>query len=811
MKIPMSVLFGLAAAWAQAASWYVAKSGDNSDGSSWAKAFQDPQSALDAAQTGDIIYLKGETFDAYRSSPLQSQFVWTNKPLTILGGYAADGGAPGSLTSTPTVLSQPPPSGYTYTNRILYIANVTNGWMERITIRGGRLRSGEQQSWRRDVYGSGICIMDSSNLAFSAVIVDGNSITFGQQVRQWGAGVYASNSYGLFTNCVFQNNQLPRHYGNTSYGGGAHIQGGGWIFRDCVVRDNRTEYQGTYTDYGYGIGLFFNGGVHTVKNCLIARNYGASLAAPQGEGIYVAAGTVTIENCTFYWHAYEGLRRAGGAVTLRNSIVWDCGDDIAGSVALEYNNIEDGDGLGINGNISSDPLFERGLFLATNSPCVNAGTGHVETAGLAGYTTRADGTSDTGIVDMGYHWPPGYLARDFYVNAGSGSDNNDGLTPATAFKTLTRALAGIGDGSRVHVAAGTHSVSLGEIFPLTIRNRCGVQIIGSGSDVTVLDAQSAGARAITMANTYPDARVSALKMINANWATNGSNWGTPGTVGIALYLSHARGTVSDCIAMNNAAPRPGGGAGSPGYPAGTFHADISDVVFSNCAVIGNSSVSSYAEGFLAAGISIEGGRALLLNCAVTSNSTTGATLAGWGFGRGSGVYLNGTGELRNCIVCANSGASDVHPSPPIRGQGIYVAGGSWAIHNTTIVTNRNRGATADSQQLFVAGGSVSVYNSILWGPGTTNAVGTATLSYCNVGSADPAAVTNRCIFQDPLFMSPAEGDWRLQKRSPCVNAGTNMAWMASAVDLAGAPRIQSGIVDMGAYETACPGTLFVVH
>jgi len=710
------------------------------------------------------------------------------------------------------VLAQPPPSGYTYTNRILFIANVTNGRLERITIQGGRLRSGEQQATRRDVYGSGLYIRDCSNMTFASVIVDGNSITFGQQVKQWGAGVYATNSYGLFTNCVFQNNQLPRFYGNFAYGGGAHLQGGGWTFRDCLVRDNRTDFQSAYSDDARGIGLFFNGGIHTVKNCLITRNYGASLAAPQGEAIYVAGGTVTIENCTFYWHAYEGLRRAGGSVTLRNSIVWDCGDDIVGSVALEYNNIEDGDNLGVNGNISSDPRFERGLFLAADSPCVNAGTGSVETAGLSGTTTRSDGTADAGTVDMGFHWPSGTVARDYYVNASSGSDANDGLTPQTAFKTITRALLSVSDGSRIYVAGGTYSSGEGERFPLEVRNRYGVQILGAGPDATIVNTQGANARAITMVNNYPDAHLSGLRLINAYWATNGTGWGAPGTLGIALYLSHVRGTVSDCIATNNTAPRYGGGNGNPGYPAGTFHADVSDLMFSNCVVHGNSSISAYAEGFLAAGISIEGGRALLIDCTVTSNSTTGATYSGWGFGRGSGVYLNGTGELRNCLVCANSGASDTHPNKPIQGQGIYVAGGSWTIHNATVATNRNRGAEADSQQLFVKGGTVTVYNSILWGPGTTNAVGTATLSHCDVGSVDPAATTIQCLFQDPLFVCPEEGNWRLQKQSPCIDAGTNMAWMAGATDLAGAPRIQGRAVDMGVFESVSRhGTLIVVR
>ena len=36
--------------------------------------------------------------------------------------------------------------------------------------------------------------------------------------------------------------------------------------------------------------------------------------------------------------------------------------------------------------------------------------------------------------------------------------------------------------------------------------------------------------------------------------------------------------------------------------------------------------------------------------------------------------------------------------------------------------------------------------------------------------------------------------------SPCINTGTNLAWMDQAVDLAGNPRIQDGTADIGAFE-----------
>ena len=55
------------------------------------------------------------------------------------------------------------------------------------------------------------------------------------------------------------------------------------------------------------------------------------------------------------------------------------------------------------------------------------------------------------------------------------------------------------------------------------------------------------------------------------------------------------------------------------------------------------------------------------------------------------------------------------------------------------------------------------------------------------------------IAADPLFAGVDSGTLYLQANSPCIDAGKNEFVMGD-VDLAGNPRIQSGRVDMGAYE-----------
>ncbi len=66
---------------------------------------------------------------------------------------------------------------------------------------------------------------------------------------------------------------------------------------------------------------------------------------------------------------------------------------------------------------------------------------------------------------------------------------------------------------------------------------------------------------------------------------------------------------------------------------------------------------------------------------------------------------------------------------------------------------------------------------------------------------------------DPQFVSVAGKDFHLKSTSPCINTGTNQVWMNGATDLDGQRRKDPvyGIVDMGCYEYATKGTLFIIR
>jgi len=708
-----------------------------------------------------------------------------------VGGYAGGGSMPGALTNAPTVLTQSNGG----TNRILYLSGLTNGTLQRLTIAGGT-------TFGSGVQGAGAYITACSNLTLASCVISNNVNGTGGG-NQYGGGLYLANSIVTLTDCVVVRNGVG-FSGWAAYGGGLYVLNSTVAITNCLVERNSAGGGNS----GYGGGIRLDSGTVTIGDTIIDGN---SISGGKGGGIGVAAGTLTmrnvllygntssgsgyglgveggsamLNNCTVASHPGDAINRSAGTVAISNSMLWGNVDDIVGSVSLASCDIKDGDSNGVNGCISADPLFQNGYYLGTSSPCVDTGNVTAAAAGLGGRTTRVDGTPDSSAsaVDLGYHYATGFdlTYADIYV-ATNGSDTvNNGTNALSPFKTITKALSLARDGTKVHITGGTYATNT-EVFPLTIDGRVGIQLMGTNSATTIVNAGGAIQRVLTLNYAYGVTRVEGLTLTGGRQGIGPVDGYGPGG-GVYVYAC-GDVTFAACSISNNIC-----NAG-PWQYGGGLYADRSVLAMTNCTVDGNSINATGWQSY-GGGISLASGAMFVRNCVISRNSTT-LNYPSYG----GGIFVSGgTLTLSSSLLYGNVATT--------AGHGLYAGGGMVSVINCTIVTNSGQGVSGSAATLALT-------NCVVWANGM-DATGTLTLAYSDVGAWDAAATRVSCISRDPLFQGAAAYNYRLQPASPCIDAGINQNWMIGTVDLAGQPRKQGSAVDMGAYEARAKGTVFAVH
>ncbi|MFZ4397426.1 MAG: choice-of-anchor Q domain-containing protein, partial [Kiritimatiellia bacterium] len=255
--------------------------------------------------------------------------------------------------------------------------------------------------------------------------------------------------------------------------------------------------------------------------------------------------------------------------------------------------------------------------------------------------------------------------------------------------------------------------------------------------------------------------------INANATIEGftaCNGRGGGDKGGGVYMTG--GLLRECIIRNNSTPN--GQIGDGIYMTGG--------TVSNCVIRGNT------HGGHGGGVGIHASGGTVVGCQIYDN-TTGDV----GAKPGGGVYASSAAvTIRNCLIRNNMVNS---------GDGGGVWGGT--VENCTIVSNS------------AAGSGGGTYNSIVWNSIVVgNLRGGAPDNWCG-GSYNysctwpkPEAGEEN-LDSDPLFVNPAAGDYHLQggpMKSPCIDTGKNVEWMAKATDAEGNGRVFRDVVDRGALE-----------
>jgi predicted outer membrane repeat protein len=181
---------------------------------------------------------------------------------------------------------------------------------------------------------------------------------------------------------------------------------------------------------------------------------------------------------------------------------------------------------------------------------------------------------------------------------------------------------------------------------------------------------------------------------------------------------------------------------------------------------------------------------LVWNCRLLNNTAT----------NGGGVAIGARGGIvRNCLIWGNKATN---------GGGVYFVenGASGLLESCTIASNY---ATSNGGGLYTGTNMTSLCVNVVVYQNLAGVVANSNW-WTNVNAR--LVCTNSCVSPtngiygdyniaiDPIFVGVATGGCRLSWGSPCINAGTNQAWMDNAFDLAGSVRKRFGRVDMGAYE-----------
>ncbi len=531
------------------------------------------------------------------------------------------------------------------------------------------------------------------------------------------------------------------------YGGGVSCVGASPALLNCVITACEAELRGG--------GIYGSNSEPVVNSCVIAGNtaqYGGGIAwwslggdlwndlvtgnsADYGDAIYTYTADVALNGCTFdtnYGRGYDSALYGanGGGFTITSCIVWNNdGSPMIRNAIVNYSCIL-GDGFTGTGNIAVDPQFVTGpaggWYLATTSPCANAGGPYLATtfttsdglATRAGLTTRADEANDTGAVDMGYHHA--------HVNA---------LAVPGRYATIQAALDAAWSGERIDVASGTYHERL------TLRGRA-VVLNGYGALSTVVDGDGAGCVLTINAGEGRGAVVQNLTLRH----------GLSGNGGGAL-VDGSSPTIAHCSIESNQATANGGGV-AVYFGRPLLHDDS----------VQDNDASGAGGGVYCAGA---GTRPVFEGGVLRNNAAVGD---------GGGLYAIWT------IVTASDLL--VHGNSAARGGGAALYGST--LDGTRLTIAHNSGATAAGGILCDDMGHAVLANTIIALSGAGAAVaclgtGNATLACCDVagnaggdwtGCLAGQLGVNGNISADPLFCDAAGGLYGLHSNSPCAAANS---------------------------------------
>ena len=339
--------------------YYVAEGGMGS-GSSWDDASGDLQAMINAAVSGDQVWVATGTF-----YPDETAGQVNNNRLS---SFRMKEGVKiyGSFAGVETSLSQRTPSVIADNPSIL---------------------SGDIDKNGSSANNSYHVILNNQNGLTAAAVLDGftikggNADAFFSAVDFCGGGIFNSGVSPTIRNCIFTDNR-------------ASVGGAMYNFNASPKVIN-SYFSGNWSTNNDGAGMHNLNGNPSVINCVFFGN--------NSGGMYNGLANTVIINCTFSGNTGYGIFNAASNAVLRNSIIWGNESEVINSnstptytkTLVKFAQIG-----GFNG--TDDPYFvdelNGNLHLSTCSPFINKGDNTLNTE-----TTDLDGNARVQLstIDLG--------------------------------------------------------------------------------------------------------------------------------------------------------------------------------------------------------------------------------------------------------------------------------------------------------------------------------------------------------------------------------------------------------------------------
>ncbi|AWH86362.1 hypothetical protein HYN59_15145 [Flavobacterium album] len=351
------------------------KQGGTGDGTSWANATGNLQSAINSSSSGWHLYVAAGTYQ-----PASGQSFSMKEGVKIYGGFAATGNP----------------------------AFADRNWTANITVLLGN---------------NAAVIVNDNNGVTNAALLDGFTITNGYGGQ--GGGMFSHNTSPTLTNLIVKNNYA------SAEGGGLYFNNGSPVLTNVAITGN---ILGT-TDSAArrGGGLYAYDSFPALTNVLVANNTILGTGG-LGGGLSLLNSSPSILNVTVAGNTAAtgaGFYSQNGTPQIKNSIIYNNAVTINGGTPAWYNSIVQGSGgsaawngnFGTNngGNLDTDAIFINAAGadyrLSGTSPARNTGNTSLFANAAASIDLSGQPRLYGAAIDMGAYEhqsdPPTAQAQNF--------------------------------------------------------------------------------------------------------------------------------------------------------------------------------------------------------------------------------------------------------------------------------------------------------------------------------------------------------------------------------------------------------------